>query len=116
MNVLDNLADGWTVWGHDYFNEDTDSWTRPFPDAFNAAITEVIQRFPRDVIRTNEENTFIFIHNVEGNKVGYQLSGHEKVPETIYADASQVEDVQKIIRNCLWERYKSKSLVMSNDS
>lgn len=113
VTVLDSLADEWAVWGHDYFNEDDEAWCEPFPRAFNAAVIDVLGRYPVQVIRTNDEDVFIHMHDVDGARVGYQLDVRSEIPGNIYVQYDKVVEVQEIIRKRLWARYNARSLVMT---
>lgn len=105
------LVDDVEVWADDYFA--TDEWDEPYSADFNQTLLPLLQRFPYERLKTNEENTHIRICTLpNGVRCGWTAAGRLQQVDHIYVESARLDEARACIKQLLWAQFQGKSLIM----
>ena len=103
------------VWAEDYFGGD--EWTEPYSTDFNQTLIRILQKFPYERFKTNDENMHVRVCTLpSGVKTGWMVNGKSYEVENIYVETVHLESAKADIKQLLWDQFKGRSLVMRQNN
>lgn len=112
------IVDNSEIWPDEYFD---DSWDSPYSESFNKLILNVLNCYPRKVIKTSNElkKIHILTINTGTNNItlGYifdiklnKIAGDERAK--LYIKSDNIENAKNFIKTELWKTMKNKNIVL----
>lgn len=115
FEVCKVLVDDVEVWADDYFVGS--EWTEPYNSDFNQTLLNVLQHFPYERIKTNEEHTYVRVCTLSnGVRCGWTSVGRLQAVDHVYVETSRLEEGRECIKGLLWKQFKGNSLVMRKNN
>ena len=114
FGVAKILIDDIEVWPDLYFDDEKE-WQMPYSRDFTALISPLLNKYPVQLVHSNEQTLVIKLVDVNGLKMGYVFNTKLNSADALYVDANRVEDAKAFIKTELWNVYKKSSLVMRSN-
>jgi adenylate kinase family enzyme len=99
------------MWSDDFF--DGDEWTEPYSSDFTQVLLDVLQKLPYERMRTTSADSWVRLTKLsDGTKVGWIFTNKDNHVTSIYVESSRKQEARSIIKQLLWKRFGSQSLIM----
>lgn len=94
-----------------------DEWLLAYNHDFSWLLVNVLQKFPKRVMKTKEDTYVIVLIDLAKNvTVGYSMNVKANIPSAVYVVNDQAVEARAILKKLLWAHFGNKPLVMKAKS